>query len=207
MKTQRIIDNLLYDQPSVSWTGKSLQLNARVLTPARFSFAQHVVVYPLTVLWRCAFFVLLVDAVLTLAGKWTVFAHVPVGRIPAWGAVGGVWLLWIFETMSGYLLIKAIFGRTLVLEVDGENLTVGRSFFGKRYSREKHLTFRTRQFDFAVDPVYQRSQSIDLLVDETLWIPVVEVFGWKDAARVVTNANRMIELAENADSAQDGFRA
>lgn len=191
-------DARLHKRPKVVRTPQGLELNALFLTPGRFGFVQHVLVFPMSVLWRCAMFVMLIDAILTTAKIWTVFASLPFERMPVWLALLATWLFWTFETVAQYPLLTAVFGRRLKIVLGPEHLTIGRWLFKKRYPLDHELTFAVRSFELATEPAYRHSRQFVLLVDQTLAVPVAEVFGCDVASKLATNANMLFQLADLA---------
>ena len=194
MRKYRRVDRRLLSWPPVRQTGNGLELRAKFLTPLRFSTMQHLVLEPLSAIWRLAFFVLIIDGALSYLNAWSIFPYLPVQRTETYIGMTALYLLWWWELASCYPIGTLLFGKYLLIRLQGDTLLIGGRFRQTARRLDLPVTFGIRKFEFATLPAWRYSVLFVLIVDNASPISIAEVFGVPDGTALVTNANLVLQL-------------
>ena len=161
---------------------------------------------PLIILWKLTVFVLLLDYILYLVNGYSYIDRMNnsphhLDRLPIWIGLMILGLVWRFEKKSGHNLTRILLGSRLRMIIKEDRIRIGGWYPRIRMKRDVNLTFASQPIEGAKSDVYQESQQLMLVVDDSRAVKVASIFPTQRARLMVENANMALRLGIENDPA------
>ena len=184
----KIHDNRFNGVLSVRYKRKKLRASAKVLTPARLTGVQEMILWP-TAYVTLGFSVLL-GATWPLQHYEVLPFYEALGKSPLMlaGGILSTSYLWVCEITGGYNASRLVFGRRVRITVSETHVSIGRKH---KIPRQHRIAFVPERLD-GISPIYANSARVIVVVDDAITIPLVEVFDPRSAMNLAGALNAVV---------------